>query len=177
MRSLTYSTFRDFPDAAGQTDSDSEAGERSAASASPLTAWQAQHAMLVVRHVKEVNELRYVLCPKRLRDAQFWAIYFTLARRYLPAEAYDPAYQPKSSGPRAAVDWQARLAGLSTSARQWGAGVSAPLRSITTGAASALQPPSTAAAATQSTDAALSSQTPTRVRQRASSRAGSRPGV
>ena len=53
--------------------------------------------MLVVRCCREVNELRYVLCPKRMRDEQFWQIYFLLAKRLLPPEAFDPAYKVPGS--------------------------------------------------------------------------------
>ena len=50
--------------------------------------------MLVVQVAPEINELRYVLCPKRMSDAQFWHIYFALARKLLPAAAFDPAFVP-----------------------------------------------------------------------------------
>lgn len=53
--------------------------------------------MLVVQVVKEINELRYVLCPKRMTDAQFWQIYFRLADKYMPEEASDPNYMPPAS--------------------------------------------------------------------------------
>lgn len=53
--------------------------------------------MLVVQAAKEINELRYVLCPKRMTDAQFWQIYFQLAKKYFPDEAFDPAYVPAQS--------------------------------------------------------------------------------
>ena len=53
--------------------------------------------MLVVQVVKEINELRYVLCPKRMTDAQFWQIYFRLADKYLPEEATDPDYKPPAT--------------------------------------------------------------------------------
>lgn len=43
--------------------------------------------MLVVRAVKEVNELRYVLCPRYMPDQQFWEVYFALAASHLPAVA------------------------------------------------------------------------------------------
>lgn len=43
--------------------------------------------------VKEINELRFVLCPKRMNDAQFWVVYFSLARKYMPPEAFDPGFQ------------------------------------------------------------------------------------
>ena len=54
---------------------------------------QAKHAMLVCLAVKEMNELRFVLVPKRLADEQFWAIYFALVRSRLPPEAFDVALE------------------------------------------------------------------------------------
>jgi hypothetical protein len=62
-----------------------------------LSDLQEHHAMLVVQQAKEINELRYVLCPKRMTDAQFWHIYFQLAKKYLPAEAFDSSYVPACS--------------------------------------------------------------------------------
>lgn len=68
--------------------------------------------MLVVRSAREINELRYVLCPKRMSDAQFWQIYFLLAKKLLPDEAFDPAFQPpRSAAPGLTLnDLQARTA-------------------------------------------------------------------
>lgn len=69
MRTLNYSTFRDFPvdhlpplnDAEGSTSGE----DRAAAAASHvLNPWQVRHATLVVRVAKEVDELRFVLCPR-----------------------------------------------------------------------------------------------------------------
>ena len=40
--------------------------------------------------VKEIDELRFVLCPKRLTDQQFWGIYFQLVRSSLPPAAFSP---------------------------------------------------------------------------------------
>lgn len=40
-----------------------------------------------------MNELRFVLVPKRLTDQQFWGIYFAVTRSRLPAEAFDSALQ------------------------------------------------------------------------------------
>lgn len=66
--------------------------------------------MLVCLAVKEMNELRFVLVPKRLRDDQFWAIYFALTRSRLPPEAFDvslqllPEPEPAKSKVRSAVD-------------------------------------------------------------------------
>ncbi len=40
-----------------------------------------------------MNELRFVLVPKRLTDEQFWSIYFALTRARLPKEAFDTSLQ------------------------------------------------------------------------------------
>ena len=58
---------------------------------------QEHHAMLVVQVAPEINELRYVLCPKRMGDAQFWQIYFALAKKLLPSAAFDPSFVPPPS--------------------------------------------------------------------------------
>jgi hypothetical protein len=41
----------------------------------------------VVRAVGEVNELRFVLCPRYMTDQRFWAVYFALVQRQLPEAA------------------------------------------------------------------------------------------
>ncbi|XP_058102590.1 uncharacterized protein LOC131246451 isoform X2 [Magnolia sinica] len=48
-----------------------------------LTKWQEQHATLVLSTVKEISQLRYVLCPRHLKDGQFWRIYFALVKSYV----------------------------------------------------------------------------------------------
>lgn len=47
--------------------------------------------------MKEINELRFVLCPKRMTDSQFWQVYFSLAKSFLPAEAFDPDHRVRES--------------------------------------------------------------------------------
>lgn len=149
VRSLTYSTFRDFQheeEAASASAASSSAAqpeeEAMAGPAQPerLTPWQEKHALLVVRSVQEINELRFVLVPKRMTDQEFWHIYFTLARKYLPAQAFDPAYAPAAaersaasatSGSLAGFDIQDRFQQLSVSAKQWGAQASASLQAAT----------------------------------------------
>lgn len=136
VRSLTYSTFRDFPLADAippcrtSSASPSSGAEASTSSPSPdakyLTPWQERHAMLVVLSVKEVNELRFVLCPKRMSDEQFWLVYFTLAKRYLPACAYDPDFvlpEAAAGEDAASLGFKQsleRLQKLSSTAKQWG---------------------------------------------------------
>lgn len=66
--------------------------------------------------MKEINELRFVLCPKRMNDAQFWIVYFSLARKYMPPEAFDPGFEvPKDA---AEGDSQRRLLDLQTGIRK-----------------------------------------------------------
>lgn len=87
IRSLNYNTFRDFSAGKDQGPTDAPASGEDAPDAPSLNAWQVRHAMLVVRAVKEVNELRYVLCPRYMQDQKFWEIYFALAASHLPAVA------------------------------------------------------------------------------------------
>ncbi|KAK9833157.1 hypothetical protein WJX74_008715 [Apatococcus lobatus] len=160
VRSLTYSTFRDFQhgdtgSATASASSQSEAsisipepkglGDAKTLNTERLTPWQEKHALLVVRSVQEINELRFVLVPKRMTDQEFWHIYFTLARKYLPAHAFDPTHSAASSTQRSAeqgsssqgaaglanFDLQDRFQQLSTSAKHWGAQASASLQAAT----------------------------------------------
>ena len=66
--------------------------------------------------VKEINELRFVLCPKRMNDAQFWVVYFSLARKYMPAEAFDPGFAVPEDGEKG--EPQRRLLDLQTGIRK-----------------------------------------------------------
>jgi hypothetical protein len=54
-----------------------------------------------------MNELRFVLVPKRLNDEQFWSIYFALTRARLPKEAFDTSLQsPPPEQPKPAAEQQ-----------------------------------------------------------------------
>ncbi|KAK9843405.1 hypothetical protein WJX81_000637 [Elliptochloris bilobata] len=57
IRSLTYSTFRDFPQDA--LPASSQEPNTPGGSTKYLTPWQERHAMLVVQSTREINELRY----------------------------------------------------------------------------------------------------------------------
>lgn len=57
---------------------------------------------LLGQALKEINELRYVLCPKRMTDEEFWKVYFTLSKRHLPEEAWDPNFVVPAAPPAAA---------------------------------------------------------------------------
>ncbi|KAG8066565.1 hypothetical protein GUJ93_ZPchr0004g39668 [Zizania palustris] len=50
--------------------------------AGDLTGWQERHAVLVLSKAKELATIRYDLCPRHMKDKQFWKIYFLLAKSY-----------------------------------------------------------------------------------------------
>lgn len=81
LRGLTYSTFRDF---SGLPEADDVGFVDNGHGVMRLNPWQEQHANLVLRTVKELQDLRYVLCPRRMEEERFWKIYFALAYRNLP---------------------------------------------------------------------------------------------
>lgn len=102
-----------------------------------LLCLQEHHAMLVVRAVREINELRFVLCPKRMTDEQFWKIYFILCKRYLPDTAFDPSFQPGSStgpqekivvGPFGTLDIHSKLQQWQQAAQHFGQQTAAQLK-------------------------------------------------
>jgi hypothetical protein len=94
IRTLSFATFSDFPsDQLAPLSSTSQSittpiDSNTANVVEVLNSWQVRHASLVVKAAKEVNELRFVLCPRYMKDARFWHIYFTLIKKYLPEEAY-----------------------------------------------------------------------------------------
>jgi len=75
VKQLDYSAFRDFHQSAEQS---TESEEKK------LNKWQERHALLLVKNVKEIDELRFVLCPKYMDDNQFWDTYFKLMKNELP---------------------------------------------------------------------------------------------
>jgi len=80
IKSLNYNTFRTFEGSTSDQEGRNEEGNET----SLLTPGQVQHAKLIVQTVDEINELRYVLCPRYMSDQRFWEIYFCLANKYLP---------------------------------------------------------------------------------------------
>ena len=82
VRQLDYATFREYD--AKKTDG---SGEHTSEDIR-LNEWQVRHATLLVKAVKEINELRYVLCPRYMDDGTFWMTYFELVKHILPPIAY-----------------------------------------------------------------------------------------
>ncbi|TYJ05569.1 hypothetical protein E1A91_A12G172400v1 [Gossypium mustelinum] len=48
-----------------------------------LSEWQERHATLVLTTVKEIKKLRYELCPRLMKERNFWRIYFTLVSTHV----------------------------------------------------------------------------------------------
>ncbi|XP_068647037.1 uncharacterized protein [Aristolochia californica] len=87
VKGFTLDTFKNFPllpsDDRPTSISDSSATTSSVNVRNDLSGWQEQHATLVLSTVKEISQLRYALCPRHLKDEQFWGIYFALVKSYL----------------------------------------------------------------------------------------------
>eukprot|EP00878_Enallax_costatus_P026036 GHUV01027909.1.p1 GENE.GHUV01027909.1~~GHUV01027909.1.p1 ORF type:complete len:280 (+),score=97.07 GHUV01027909.1:355-1194(+) len=94
VRSLTYSTFSDWP--LDTLDIPHDPAEQR------LNSWQEKHARLILQQVPGLQDLRFVLCPKRMDEYTFWMIYFTLCKRYLPSQE-EQLQQPQSAATSAAV--------------------------------------------------------------------------
>ncbi|OEL31925.1 hypothetical protein BAE44_0007054 [Dichanthelium oligosanthes] len=58
-------------------------GASAEANAGDLTSWQERHAVIVLSKAKELAKIRYDLCPRHMKDKQFWRIYFLLAKSYI----------------------------------------------------------------------------------------------
>lgn len=84
VRQLDYSSFRDHAAAAAAVVEDQNKVEEEFR----MNAWQERHALLLVKYVKEIDELRYVLCPKYMNDGEFWKTYFELMKEHLPKIAF-----------------------------------------------------------------------------------------
>ncbi|KAK6143999.1 hypothetical protein DH2020_020819 [Rehmannia glutinosa] len=81
VKSFSLETFKDFslPD---EDESSCDGGD-SGNLRRDLSDWQETHAMLALSRVKELAQLRFQLCPRYLKERQFWRIYFTLVRSYV----------------------------------------------------------------------------------------------
>ncbi|KAL2470660.1 BSD domain-containing protein [Abeliophyllum distichum] len=79
VKSFSIDTFKNFtlPDEGGDD------GQNDGNVRKDLSDWQEKHAMLVLSKVKELSHLRFKLCPRYLKEREFWRIYFTLARSYV----------------------------------------------------------------------------------------------
>ncbi|KAB2636553.1 hypothetical protein D8674_027087 [Pyrus ussuriensis x Pyrus communis] len=73
VKSFTLDTFRNFrlPDDEGAEEDED------------LSGWQERHATIVLSRVKELSHLRYKLCPRYLKERQFWRVYFMLVKKHV----------------------------------------------------------------------------------------------
>ncbi|KAE9460799.1 hypothetical protein C3L33_07310, partial [Rhododendron williamsianum] len=81
IKTFTVETFKNFPlqdEEAANCDGGTGAGNVR----KDLSEWQERHATLVLSKVKEMSQLRFRLCPGRMKERQFWRIYFTLVKNY-----------------------------------------------------------------------------------------------
>ncbi|KAG9447481.1 hypothetical protein H6P81_013609 [Aristolochia fimbriata] len=87
VKGFTLDTFKNFPlppsDDRTTSTSDGAAAASSSKVRNDLSGWQERHATLILSTVKELSHLRYVLCPRHLKDEEFWSIYFALVKSYL----------------------------------------------------------------------------------------------
>ncbi|KAL5073023.1 hypothetical protein RYX36_012007 [Vicia faba] len=84
VKSFTIDTFKNFPlKDEDESSCSEEVQPNSTRVRKDLSQWQERHAVLILSRVKEMSQLRYVLCPRHLKDNQFWTIYFALARSHL----------------------------------------------------------------------------------------------
>ncbi|KAL7113304.1 hypothetical protein ACP275_04G054000 [Erythranthe tilingii] len=81
IKSFSLETFTNF----SLTDEERSNvdGDDSGNLSKDLSDWQEKHAMLVLSRIKELAQLRFRLCPRYLKEREFWRIYFSLIRSYV----------------------------------------------------------------------------------------------
>jgi hypothetical protein len=57
--------------------------EKDAGAFKELSPQQMQHATLALKHIPQLGQLRYKLCPSQIKEEAFWRNYFLLARQQL----------------------------------------------------------------------------------------------
>jgi len=85
IKGFTYVTFSDFPEE--QLVVTRGVGADAMSSVMKLGPWQQTHAMLLIQAIPAFNDLRYVLCPRKMPEERFWEVYFRLTAPYLPEES------------------------------------------------------------------------------------------
>ncbi|KAL8055393.1 hypothetical protein ABFX02_04G053000 [Erythranthe guttata] len=81
IKSFSLETFTNF--SLIDEERSSVDGEDSGNLSKDLSDWQEKHAMLVLSRIKELAQLRFWLCPRYLKEREFWRIYFSLVRSYV----------------------------------------------------------------------------------------------
>ncbi|KAK3405958.1 hypothetical protein EUGRSUZ_K02168 [Eucalyptus grandis] len=89
VKTFTVDTFKNFHTTVDNDDGVAGADSGTARTASAcsvrkdLSEWQERHAFLVLTSVKEMLQLRYMLCPRHMKERQFWQIYFVLVKSHI----------------------------------------------------------------------------------------------
>ncbi|XP_074282991.1 uncharacterized protein LOC141607530 [Silene latifolia] len=80
IKTLNFDSFKNFPLPEEENDAmqTTTSGIRV-----DLSEWQQQHAIMILSKVKELSQLRYTVCPRHLKERQFWRIYFSLVKNHL----------------------------------------------------------------------------------------------
>ncbi|KAL7151748.1 hypothetical protein ABFS83_04G052300 [Erythranthe nasuta] len=81
IKSFSLETFTNF--SLIDEERSSVDGDDSGNLSKDLSDWQEKHAMLVLSRIKELAQLRFRLCPRYLKEREFWRIYFSLVRSYV----------------------------------------------------------------------------------------------
>ncbi|XP_055813017.1 uncharacterized protein LOC129882653 [Solanum dulcamara] len=76
VKNFSIDTFRNF----SLPEEEEEDGDTPG---KDLSDWQQRHALLVLSKLKELSQLRFKLCPRFLKDHQFWTIYFALVKGFV----------------------------------------------------------------------------------------------
>ncbi|CAI9288358.1 unnamed protein product [Lactuca saligna] len=82
IKSFTLETFKNF-NLQDEQGADDGAESTSGNIQKDLSDWQEKHAVLVLSKAKELSQLRFRLCPRYLKEGQFWRIYFILVKNYV----------------------------------------------------------------------------------------------
>ncbi|KAE8661458.1 hypothetical protein F3Y22_tig00113725pilonHSYRG00376 [Hibiscus syriacus] len=77
VKGFTPSTFQNFPSPAQDEPELSDATTTGSNVRKDLSEWQERHAALILTTVGEIKKLRYELCPRLMKERNFWRIYFT----------------------------------------------------------------------------------------------------
>ncbi|KAK8659344.1 hypothetical protein V6N13_029548 [Hibiscus sabdariffa] len=83
VKGFTPSTFQNFPSPVQEETEPSDATVTGSNVRKDLSEWQERHATLVLTTVKEIKKLRYELCPRLMKEKNFWRIYFTLVSTHV----------------------------------------------------------------------------------------------
>lgn len=63
-------------------------GDKEARKQYLLNEWQEEHVRLMLKHVKELEILRFKVCPSKMMDQEFWYVYFQLMKNKLRGDDF-----------------------------------------------------------------------------------------